>query len=54
MVKNLPAMQGAAGDLGLIPECGGSPGEGHGNPISLHEFLNNERERRISGSRDLM
>ena len=33
VVKNLPAMQGAAGDLGMIPEWGRSPGEGHGNPI---------------------
>ena len=30
MVKNLPA---DAGDLGLIPGLGTSPGEGHGNPL---------------------
>ena len=29
MVKNLPA----AGDPGLIPELGRSPGEGNGNPL---------------------
>ena len=30
MVKNLPAN---AGDTGLIPGSGRSPGEGNGNPI---------------------
>ena len=30
MVKNLPA---DAGDLGLIPRLGQSPGEGVGNPL---------------------
>ena len=30
MVKNLPAK---AGDLGLIPGLGRSPGEGNGNPL---------------------
>ena len=30
-VKNLLAMQ--AGDLGLIPGTGRSPGEGNGNPL---------------------
>ena len=30
MVKNLPAN---AGDMGLIPESGRSPGEGNGNPL---------------------
>ena len=33
LVKNLAAMQGAAGDLGLIPGLGRSPGGGHGNPL---------------------
>ena len=33
MIKNPPA---DAGDLGLIPESGRSPGEGNGNP---HHFL---------------
>ena len=27
-----------AGDLGLIPGLGRSPGEGHGNPFLFHEF----------------
>ena len=30
MVKNLPAN---AGDVGLIPGSGRSPGEGNGNPL---------------------
>ena len=30
VVKNLPAM---AGDTGLIPGLGRSPGEGNGNPL---------------------
>ena len=36
MVKNPPA---SAGDLGLIPGLGQSPGEGNGNP--LHYCLEN-------------
>ena len=31
MVKNAPAKAGAAGDLGLIPGLGRSPGGGNGN-----------------------
>ena len=30
MVRNLPTN---AGDAGLIPQLGRSPGEGHGNPL---------------------
>ena len=33
MVKNLPANAGAAGDAGLIPGSGRSPGERNGNPL---------------------
>ena len=33
MVKNLPASVGNAGDAGLIPGWGRSPGEGNGNPL---------------------
>ena len=36
MVKNPPVMQETgcdAGDLGLIPGLGRSPGEGNGNPL---------------------
>ena len=32
MVKKLPANAGDAGDVGLIPGLGRSPGEGKGNP----------------------
>ena len=32
MVKNLPAN---AGDVGLIPGSGRSPGEGNGNPLHI-------------------
>ena len=31
--KNLPANAGDAGDTGLIPGLGKSPGEGNGNPL---------------------
>ena len=43
MVKHLPAM---VGDLGSIPELGGSPGEGHGNPTTI--FLPGESQGRGS------
>ena len=33
VVKNLPASAGHAGDLGLIPGSGRSPGVGNGNPL---------------------
>ena len=32
-VKNLPANEGDRGNMGLIPELGRSPGEGHGNSL---------------------
>ena len=32
-VKNLPVTQEITGYTGLIPGLGGSPGEGHGNPL---------------------
>ena len=38
MVKNLPAK---AGDMGLIPGSGRSPGEGNGNPCQ-HFCLGNQ------------
>ena len=34
MVKNPPAKAGDAGDAGLTPGSGRSPGGGHGNPSS--------------------
>ena len=33
VVKNTPANVGAAGDVGLIPQSGRSPGGGNGNPL---------------------
>ena len=33
MVTNPPANAGEVRDTGLIPGLGGSPGEGHGNPL---------------------
>ena len=33
MVKNLPSSAGKMGDVGSVPEWGGSPGEGNGNPL---------------------
>ena len=33
VVKNPPANAGDAGDMGLIPGLGRSPGEGNGNPL---------------------
>ena len=36
-VKNPPAN---AGDVGLIPGSGRSPGEGHGNPLQYYSLEN--------------
>ena len=41
VVKNLPA---SAGDLGLIPGLGLSPGEGNGNPLQS-SCLENSMDR---------
>ena len=41
MVKNLPAN---AGDMGLIPDLGISPGEGNGNPLQ-YSCLGNPMDR---------
>ena len=41
VVKNSPSR---AGDLGLIPGLGPSPGGGHGNPLQ-HACLENSMER---------
>ena len=41
VVKNPPAN---AGDLGLIPGSGGSPGEGNGNPLQ-YSCLGNPMDR---------
>ena len=44
-VKNLPANAGDIKDVGLIPELGGSPGGGHGNPFQ-YSCLENPMDRR--------
>ena len=41
MVKNLPAN---AGEVGLIPGLGSSPGEGNGNPLQ-YSCLGNPMDR---------
>ena len=44
MVKNPPADAGNAGDAGLIPGSGISPGGGHGNPFQ-YSCLENPMDR---------
>ena len=44
VVTNLPADAGAAGDSGLIPGLGRSPGEGNGNPFQC-SCLGNAMDR---------
>ena len=41
VVKNLPAK---AGDLGLMPELGGYPEEGNGNPLQ-YSWLENSMDQ---------
>ena len=45
VVKNPPAILGDIRDVGLIPGSGGSPGEGHGNPLQ-YSCLENPMDRR--------
>ena len=45
MVKNQPA---SAGDLGLIPGLGRSPGEGNGYPLQ-YSYLKNSMDRGTGG-----
>ena len=44
VVKNLPANAGDAGDKGLIPGSGRSPGKGNGNPLQ-YSCLENSVDR---------
>ena len=44
VVTNLPANAGAAGDSGLLPGLGRSPGEGNGNPFQC-SCLENPMDR---------
>ena len=45
VVKNPPAN---AGDVGLIPGSGRSPGEGNGNPLQ-YSCLENLMDRNVAG-----
>ena len=45
-VKNLPAMRGDAGDLGLIPGFGRSLGGGNGNPLHCFRQKKSQGQRR--------
>ena len=44
VVKNPPANVGDIRDMGSIPGSGGSPGEGHGNPLQ-YSCLENPMDR---------
>ena len=44
VVKNLPAEAGDKRDVGLILGSGGSPGEGHDNPLQ-YSYLENPMDR---------
>ena len=44
LVKNLPANEGDARDVGLIPGSGRAPGEGNGNPLQ-YSCLENSMDR---------
>ena len=46
VVKNLPAN---AGDEGLIPGSGRSPGEGNGNPVQYSALENPRGQRSLAG-----
>ena len=46
MVKNLPDRVGVAGDTGLIPGLGKSPGGGRGNPLQ-YSCLGNPMDREV-------
>ena len=46
VVKNLPAN---AGDVGLIPGSGRSPGEGNGYPLQSYCLGNSHGERSLAG-----
>jgi len=46
VVKNLPANEGDAGDTGLIPASGRSPGVKNGNPLQ-YSCLENFMKRGI-------
>ena len=45
VVKNPPANADDPRDMGSVPKSGGSPGEGHGNPLQ-YSCLENSMDRR--------
>ena len=47
-VKNLPADAEGAGDTGLIPESGRSPGEENGNPLQNSCLKKSHGQRRLA------
>ena len=49
-VQNLPASAGHAGDLGLIPGSGKSPGVGNGNTLQ-YSCLENSMDRGVCQAR---
>ena len=49
VVKNLPANEGATGDVGLIPGSERSPGGGHGNLLQ-YSCLGNPMDRGAWGA----
>ena len=49
VVKNTPASAGEVREAGLMPELGGSPGEGRGNPFQ-YSCQESPRERSLAGT----
>ena len=45
VAKESPRNAEDAGDTGLIPGSGRSPGEGHGNPLQYYSCLKNLMDR---------
>jgi len=49
VVKNLPANAGDAGDIGLIPGSGRSPGGGNGNLLPYSCWENSHGQKSLVG-----
>ena len=47
--RNPPASAEDGRDVGLIPGLGGSPGEGHGNPLQYSHLENAHKKRSLTG-----
>ena len=50
VVKSPPAYAGDRRDVGLIPGLGGSPGEGHGNPLQCSCLENSYGQRGLEAT----